>query len=128
MDGVEEPGAALRVLESPDKGGSRSSGLGVGCARMGREDSGAGLERGSRLRSGTAVASEVHVPAPDQLGVSWPLRGTSRAYWRFWFWVYAGEVGEGCAMELGETRGPLPRDAVRCEEAATAAAEGSREE
>ena len=80
VDGVEEPGAAFRVLESPDKGGSRSSGFGVGCDRMGRDDSGAGFERGSRLRSDTAVESEVQVPVPDQPGVSWPLRETSRAY------------------------------------------------
>jgi hypothetical protein len=31
-------------------------------------------------------------------------------------------------MELGDICGPLPRDAVRCEDAATAAAEGSKEE
>ena len=54
---------AFCVLEPPDSGGSRSSGLGVGAAlfRMGRDDNGAGVVRGSRLRSDTAVVSEAHV-------------------------------------------------------------------
>lgn len=49
------------VLEPPDKGGSRSSGFGVGTAlfRMGRDDNGAGVARGSRLD--TAVVSEAQV-------------------------------------------------------------------
>ena len=65
MDGVD---AGLEVeafieLEPPERGGSRSSGFGVGAAllRIGREDNGAGVPRGSRLRSDTAVDSEPHV-------------------------------------------------------------------
>ena len=61
------------------------------------------------------------------LSWSWWLRGISgRAYW-VRPWLYAGEVGEGWAMELGDICAPVPRDAVRCEDAATAAAEGSKE-
>jgi len=50
-------------LEPPESGGSRSSGVGVGAAlfRICRDDSGAGVARGSRLRSDTAVVSEFHV-------------------------------------------------------------------
>jgi hypothetical protein len=67
VDGVD---AGLDVeafieLEPPESGGSRSrsSGFGVGAAlfRIGRDDSGAGVARGSRLRSDTAVESEFHV-------------------------------------------------------------------
>lgn len=64
LDGVDagfEVGT-LSVLEPPDNGGSRSSGLGVGAAlfRIGREDNGAGVARGSR-RSDTAVVSDAQV-------------------------------------------------------------------
>jgi hypothetical protein len=73
VDGVEaglEVGA-FSVLEPPDNGGSRSSGFGVGCAlfRSGRDESGAGVPRGSRLRSDTMVDSDVQVPDWGQLGV-----------------------------------------------------------
>ena len=44
------------------------------------------------------------------------------------FCVYAGEVGEGCGIVLGDICWPPAIDAVRCEEAARAAAEGSRDE
>lgn len=49
------------VLEPPDNGGSRSSGFGVGAAlfRIGREDNGAGVARGSRLDA--AVVSDAQV-------------------------------------------------------------------
>jgi hypothetical protein len=65
VDGVDaEAEEAFSVLEPPESGGSRSrsSGLGVGCGfRSGREESGAGVERGSRFRSDTAVESDCHV-------------------------------------------------------------------
>lgn len=41
---------------------------------------------------------------------------------------YAGEVGEGCGMALGDICWPPAIEAVRCEDAARAAAEGSRDE
>lgn len=121
------------VLEPPESGGSRSSGVGVGAAlfRSGREESGAGVARGSRLRSDTAVASEPQVfvwPHPELFSWSCPLRGMSRLYWRLCPCVYAGDVGDGCAMELGDICWLTPSDAVRCEEAAMAAAEGSKDE
>jgi hypothetical protein len=127
---------AFNVLEPPDSGGSRSrsSGFGVGCVlfRIGRDDSGWGVARGSRLRSDVMVESEAHVLDWGQFGVlscpSCPLRCMSRAYCRLCVCAYAGDVGEGWAMELGDSWGPPPRDAVRCEDAATAAAEGSKEE
>lgn len=46
---------------------------------------------------------------------------------RGWLW-YAGDVGDGCGGALGDICWPPFMDAVRCEEAASAAAEGSREE
>ena len=44
------------------------------------------------------------------------------------FCEYAGEVGEGCGAELGDIWGPPVIVAVRCDDAASAAAEGSNEE
>ena len=134
VDGVEaglEEAGVLIALDPPERGGSRSSGVGVGAAlfRIGRDDNGAGVARGSRLRSDTEFASEFHVLVWLQLLLSWSwaLR-KSRVYWRLCC-VYAGEVGEGWAMEFGDICGrPSLRDAVRCEEAAMAAAEGSKEE
>ena len=65
VDGVDAglAGGAFSVLEPPDRGGSRSSGFGVGAAlfRSVRDDSGAGVARGSRFRSDTAVVSEAQV-------------------------------------------------------------------
>jgi len=126
----------VELMVPPDSGGSRSfSGLGVGAVfRSGcRVDRGAGVLRGSRFRSDTAVESDPHAFVWGQLGVlsesGWPLRGKSdRLYVRFGVWVYAGEVGDGCGTELGDICWPAARDAVRCEDAASAAAEGSREE
>lgn len=121
VEGVEEEvpdvGAFIE-LEPPESGGSRSSGFGVGAAlfRIGREDSGAGVARGSRFRSDMELASEFHVLVwlqPEFVSWSW-LRGMSRLYWRLWDCVYAGDVGEGWAMELGDICGPpLPRDGDR---------------
>jgi hypothetical protein len=47
---------------------------------------------------------------------------------RFWFCEYAGEVGDGCGTEFGDICCPPVIEAVRCEDAAIAAAEGSRDE
>src|SRR4051812_5333613 len=73
VEGVEEgvEVGAFNVLDPPDSGGSRSSGFGVGCVlfRSGREESGAGVARGSRLRSDVMVVSEAQVFVWDQLGV-----------------------------------------------------------
>lgn len=74
VDGVEAGAdvGAFIVLEPPDSGGSRSSGFGVCWAlfRNGREESGAGVARGSRLRSDTMVESEAQLLDCGQLGVS----------------------------------------------------------
>lgn len=72
-DGVDaDPEVELSVLESPDSGGSRSSVFGVGTVlvRIGREESGAGVERGSRLRSEMELVSEAHVLVDVQPGVT----------------------------------------------------------
>lgn len=66
VDGVEEEGLDVEAfieVEPPERGGSRSSGLGVGAAlvRIGREESGAGVARGSRFLSDMEVVSEFHV-------------------------------------------------------------------
>ena len=73
----------------PRSGGSRSSGFGVGAAlaRIGREERGAGVARGSRFRSEMAVLSEFHVLfwlQVEFVSWSWVLRGMSRLYWRLW--------------------------------------------
>lgn len=90
-------------------------------------DRGAGVARGSRLfRSDSRVESDPHVFVWAQLGVpsdsGWPLRGSSdRLYIRFGVWLIAGEVGEGWGIALGDICWPAAMEAVRCEDAASAA-------
>ena len=130
--------ADVRV-EPPESGGSRSRSLGSGVGAelflSGREPRGAGVAflRSRVSRSPNVVPEFQLLVTLFQFGVDswsgWALLGASeRLKGRFWVCVYAGEVGEGCGAELGDICWPPVMVAVRCDDAANAAAEGSNDE